>query len=161
MRTGRIDKINFAKYVIVLLLLAYVIFLMLREGGNSVTIDTIEQNILQVSEMEGMSKANMQDFKKYYGLNAAEYDGVSLYIPDDVMSVSEVLVVKVHNKSQTEAIETAMEKRLQTQKKNFEGYGAVQTKLIESAVVKTKGYYVLLVISEDADEIEIAFDKSI
>ena len=45
-----------------------------------------------------MKKGTTQDLKKYYSLNANDYEGISLYIPDDVMSVNEILVIKVKTK---------------------------------------------------------------
>lgn len=161
MRTKSVDWINVAKYGILLLLIIYIVCLVRGEGKNTTPVTTIEEKMLEQISVEGMAKATNQDLKKYYGLNASDYDGVFLYIPDDVMSVSEVLVVKVKDKSQIEAIESAMEQRLDTQKTNFEGYGAEQTKQIKSAIVKAKGYYVLLAVSEDAEQIEAVFSACI
>ena len=108
-----------------------------------------------------MYKRQSQDLKKYYGLNANDYAGTMLYIPDDVMSVNEILVVKVKDKSQVEDVEKAVEERLSTQKKSFEGYGVKQTRLLHSAIDETRGYYILLAVSKDADRIEDAFKNSI
>jgi hypothetical protein len=66
-----------------------------------------------------MKKGTTQDLKKYYSLNANDYEGISLYIPDDVMSVNEILVIKVKNESQIETVEKAVESRVNTQEKNF------------------------------------------
>ncbi|MEI3380417.1 MAG: DUF4358 domain-containing protein [Dorea sp.] len=84
-----------------------------------------------------------------------------LYIPNDVMSVNEVLVVKVKDESQIKDMEKAVQTRLDTQKKSFEGYGVEPTKLLRSAVVESKGSYTILVVSKDADKIDEAFRKSI
>ena len=108
-----------------------------------------------------MKKGTTQDLKKYYSLNANDYEGISLYIPDDVMSVNEILVIKVKNESQIETVEKAVEIRVNTQEKNFEGYGVEQTKLIHAAIIETRGHYVLLAVSKDADRIDAAFKKSI
>lgn len=161
MKNGRMDMINILKYLMVAALIAYVVFLVMREGDNTVTVDVIEKNITKAVKMDGMKKGTTQDLKKYYGLNANDYDGMMLYIPDDVMSVNEVLIIKVKDESQTESVEKAVESRVDTQEKNFEGYGVEQTKLIHSAITDTKGYYVLLAVSKDADQIDTAFKKSI
>lgn len=145
----------------VIALIAYVVFLISREGNNTVSVDTIEKNITKAVSVKGMKKGTTQDLKKYYGLNANDYDGTMLYIPDDVMSVNEILVVKVKDESQVESVEAAVEERLSTQKKSFEGYGVEQTKLLKSAIEESKGYYVLLAVSKDADSIDAAFKKSI
>ena len=42
-----------------------------------------------------------------------------------------------------------------------EGYGVEQTKLIHAAIIETRGRYVLLAVSKDADRIDAAFKKSI
>lgn len=161
MRKGRIDIINVCKYLMVIALIAYVVFLISREGNNTASVDTIEKNITKAVSVKGMKKGTTQDLKKYYGLNANDYDGTMLYIPDDVMSVNEILVVKVKDESQVEAVEAAVEGRLSTQKKSFEEYGVEQTKLLKSAIEESKGYYVLLAVSKDADSIDAAFKKSI
>lgn len=161
MKNGRLDIINILKYLMVAALIAYVVFLVRAEGDNTVTVDTIEKSITKTVKMDGMKEGTAQDLKKYYGLNANDYDGMMLYIPDDVMSVNEVLVIKVKDESQTEAVEKAVESRMDTQEKNFEGYGIEQTKLIHSAITDIRGYYVLLAVSKDADRIDEAFKKSI
>lgn len=161
MRKGRLDIINICKYLMVIALIAYVVFLISREGNNTASVDTIEKNITKTVSVKGMKKGTTQDLKKYYGLNANDYDGTMLYIPDDVMSVNEILVVKVKDESQVEAVEAAVEGRLSTQKKSFEGYGVEQTKLLKSAIEESKGYYVLLAVSKEADRIDTAFKKSI
>ena len=161
MKKHRIDLLNILKYAIVIVLLVYIGFLLSQEGGKDVSVKTIRENILAVTETKGMTKGTTQDLKKYYGLNAKDYEGVMLYVPNDVMSVNEILVIKLKDKSQAENVEKAIQKRLHTQKNSFEGYGAEQTKLINSAVTDSRGYYVLLAISKDADQIYEAFRKSI
>ena len=156
MRKGRLDIINTCKYLMVIALIAYVVLLVSGEGDNTVSVDTIQKNIEKSVSLKGM-----KDLKKYYGLNANDYAGTMLYIPDDVMSVNEILVVKVKDKSQVEDVEKAVEERLSTQKKSFEGYGVKQTRLLHSAIDETRGYYILLAVSKDADRIEAAFKNSI
>ena len=159
MKKRKIDLLNILKYGMVVVFIVYIVFLLSREGGNEVPVKTISKNILAVARQK-MKKGTTQDLKKYYRLNASDYDGVMLYIPDDVMSVNEILVVKLKDKSQAEAVEEAARKRLDTQKTSFEGYGAKQTKLINSAVLDSRGYYLLMAVSEDADSIYRAFKKS-
>ena len=57
--------------------------------------------------------------------------------------------------------EKAAEQRKKTQLDNFEGYGAEQVKLLDASIIKTKGTYVLFVISPKAETVEKAFTKSL
>ena len=72
MKNGKLDKINLLKYLMVVLLIIYVVFLMTREGDNTVSVDTIEKNITKAVKLEGMKQGTTQDLKKYYSLNANE-----------------------------------------------------------------------------------------
>lgn len=161
MKKQKMDLLNILKYTMVIVLIAYVVFLLSREGSKDVPVKTIRKNIMAVTKEKGMTEGTTQDLKKYYGLNANDYDGVILYVPNEIMSVNEILVVKLKNQSQAEIVETAAENRLDTQKKSFEGYGAAQTKLLQSSVMGTKGNYVILAVSKDADKIYEAFKKSL
>ena len=69
--------------------------------------------------------------------------------------------MKLKNQEQANEVEQAVKKRLKTQKSSFEGYGVNQTKLLNSAITETKGNYVMMVISEDAEKIFEAFKNSI
>ena len=161
MKKRKFDLINILKYAMVVVFIAYIALIVSQENTGDVPVKTISQNMLKVTNTDGMSQGTTQDLKKYYGLNANDYDGVMLYIPDDVMSVNEILVVKIKNQEQANEVEQAVKKRLKTQKSSFEGYGVNQTKLLNSAITETKGNYVMMGISEDAEKIFEAFKNSI
>ena len=83
MKNGKLDRINLLKYLMVVLLIIYVVFLVTREGDNTVSVDTIEKNITKAVKIRrNEKKAQTQDLKKYYSLNANDYEGISLYIPE-------------------------------------------------------------------------------
>ena len=70
-------------------------------------------------------------------------------------------MVKTKDENEAEAVEKAAEQRKKTQLDNFEGYGAEQVKLLDASIIKTKGTYVLFVISPKAETVEKAFTKSL
>ena len=72
MKNGKLDRINLLKYLMVVLLIIYVVFLVTREGDNTVSVETIEKNITKTVKLEGMKKGTTQDLKKYYSLNAKD-----------------------------------------------------------------------------------------
>ncbi|MEF2805832.1 MAG: DUF4358 domain-containing protein [Massilistercora timonensis] len=154
------DIIDFAKYGMIVIIIAYVVFLLMREGGDA-PLETVEKNVLEAVSTEGMEKAGTQDIKRYYGLNPEDYRGIALYLPDDVMGVNEVLIVRLADESQEEPVTEAAQKRLDTQKESFEGYGVEQTKLLNDAVLESKGDYVILIVSGKAQAGDEAFKKSL
>lgn len=159
-RTGRIDLLNIGKYGMVLVILVYVVILVVRAGGDA-PFETVEENVMKAVSTEGMEKATTQELKKYYGLNADDYEAVTLYLPNDVMGVNELLLIRLGDKSQEEQVTEAAQKRLDTQKESFEGYGVEQTKTLNSAILEARGNYVLLAVSETADAVDRAFKESL
>ncbi len=160
MKKIKLDIINILKYGMLLVIIAYVVILLAAQGGDA-PAETVKNNVLAVTDTDGMKEADVQDFKRYYGLNANDYEEVLLYLPKDVMGVDELLIVRVKGEGQTEAVKEAAEERLDTQTESFEGYGAEQTKLLKSAVLEERGSYVFMAVGEDADVAYAAFKKSL
>ena len=159
-RIRELDRIDVLKYGMVLVIFVYIIVLLVREGGDAPMAD-VEKNVLAAVSTKGMEQAGTQDLKRYYGLNANDYEDVLLYLPDDVMSVNELLIIRLKDKSQAEDVRKTAQKRLDTQRESFEGYGAEQTKLVTSAILEARGQYVFLVVGKDADKAYSAFKKSL
>ena len=160
MKRTRIDIINILKYGMLLVIIVYIAVLLAAQGGDA-PAETVKGNVLSAADTEGMQEADAQDFKRYYGLNANDYEEVILFLPKDVMGVDELLIVRVKGGSQAEAVKEAADKRLDTQTESFEGYGAEQTKLLKSAVLEERGSYVFMAVGKDADKAYAAFKKSL
>lgn len=160
MKKRKIDGINVLKYGMLLVILVYVGLLIWREGGDAPMKD-VQKKVMAVTPTDGMKRAGMQDFKRYYGLNANDYEEVLLYLPNEVMSANELLIVRLKDESQADGVLQAARERLDTQTESFEGYGASQTKLLKSAVLEEQGNYVFMIVGKDADKAYSAFKKSL
>ena len=73
------------------------------------------------------------------------------------MDAEEMLIVKLKDTSQAEAVRAAMEKRQQTQIGIYEGYAPEQLSLCENGIIDVQGNYVLYVVHPDASKIDEAF----
>lgn len=160
-RKKSINILDILRYFIVILFIIYIVILKTSKGANNIPVKTIEKNILQVAATDEMKKGSTQDLKRLYGLNANDYDGTMLYIPTDIMSVNEIIVIKLKDSAQFDSVEKALKNRIDTQLQNFDGYGVEQTKLINSAIIETKGNYMLMAIADNVDDIYKAFKKSL
>lgn len=96
--------------------------------------------------------------RRFYGLNPADYEGAVLYYPSTNMGVEELLLIKLADTAQGEAVEAAIAGRLAAQKESFDGYGVDQTDMLNNcAVVEVRGRYVLFAVSRNAQKIRQAF----
>ena len=130
-------------------------------GGNSISgadPHEVAQAVTDVIDMENMLEADNQMIKRFYGLDPSEYDGCILYYPNTNMMAEEVLIVKLKDTQQQQAVTDAIEARLQTQKNTFEGYGVEQFDLLTNhSVVEVRGNYILFVVSSNAEAAQKAF----
>ena len=99
--------------------------------------------------------------KRLYGIDPADYDGIMLKYPSTNMNVNEVFLVKLKDVKQQDQILEAVEKRLETQKNNFENYGTNQYSILKKSVTDVQGNYIMFVVNEKTDPIVKAFEKSL
>ena len=144
---------------------AAVISLIWMFGGNTVSnADPVEvaEAVVETIDMENMLEADNQLIKRFYGLDPASFEGCILYYPTTNMMAEEVLIVKLKDMSQQEQVRTAIEKRIETQKTTFEGYGVEQFELLtNNAVIEVRGNFILFIVNADSAEAQKAFLKAI
>ena len=121
---------TYIKIALVVLLLGFIVFDMRRDPISNAQIDTVEKAVVSVSDFKDASPSENRMVKRFYGLNPKDYEGAILYAPSDNMDAKELFLIKLTDVSQSDAVQDAIEERLDTQKKSFEGYGAEQTKLL-------------------------------
>ena len=144
---------------------AAVISLIWMFGGNTVSnADPMEvaEAVVETIDMENMLEADNQLIKRFYGLDPASFEGCILYYPTTNMMAEEVLIVKLKDMSQQAQVRAAIEKRIETQKTTFEGYGVEQFELLENnAVIEVRGNFILFVVNANSAEAQKAFLKAI
>lgn len=138
-----------------------VVFLMISFGGNTVSNADpadVEAAVLEQLDMTNMLKADNQLIKRFYGLDPAAFESCVLYYPTTNMMAEELLIIKLSDVSQQDAVRAAIEQRLETQKTTFEGYGVEQfAMLTENSVIEIRGNYVLFVVNASSAQAQDAF----
>lgn len=157
----KVQIIGAIRIVMVLLLIGFIISLQSGDKVSDADINDVAQAVIAQLDMSAMQESPHRNFKKFYGLNATDYEGVVLYSPVTNMDAEELLIVKLKDTSQAEAVETAINKRLETQKNSFEGYGIEQYDLLEKHVLDVRGNYILYVVHTDAAKADQAFQDSL
>ena len=114
------------RIALVVLLILFIIFLTSDGKESDASMDDVKKNVLAQVDFSSMEESTNRMFKKFYGLNAQDYEAVVLYAPITNMDAEELLIVKLKSTDQAETVTGAIEERLQTQKNSFEGYGIEQ-----------------------------------
>ena len=153
---------RFWKFIKWLLIIVLAVFLISGRLSNRISItdfSTMAKAVTEATDLTPMQEADNQMLKRLYCLDSASYDGVLLYYPTSNMGAEELLLLKMKDTSQTEEVRTAIENRLATQKKSFDGYGAAQTAMLEKSIIKVRGNYALFISAEDPESVRQAFDR--
>ena len=152
------DLYEILRWVCAALAVAAILGHSLQYRVSRADFDDVENAVVPTVLSDGMQKADAQLIKRLYGVNPADYEGCALYAPVSNMDAEELLLVKLREPSQKEALTAAVEQRLQTQKNAFDGYGAAQFALLnEHAATELCGNYVLFVVSENEAAARAAF----
>lgn len=149
------------KFVITLLIILYVAILYMVSGGSSKTFKEVEKPIKSSINTEKMKDLGVQGLKRYYGLNAADYEGVLFYRPEFNLSAEELLMIKVKEDEQVHLVVEAINKRLENRKNDFAGYAPKEVKLLEEAQISVRGKFIFLSVGENADQYKKIFSDSL
>lgn len=152
---------TYIKIALAAVLLLFVLMDVANDPDSSAEMETVAENVVKAAEFQGMEQAEGRMVKRFYGLNPKDYEGAVLYAPADNMDAHELFLVKLKDDTQKKSLRDAIEERLETQLKSFEGYGAEQTALLEKHVFLEQGNYVLYIVGEHADAARDAFVKSL
>ena len=129
---------------------AAVLFLLSKCSQNRISTaapETVIEAVTSKLDMSEMQEANNRMIKRLYGLNPDDYESCVLYYPTTNMGAEELLIVKLSDMSQQEAVRTAVERRLDTQKNSFDGYGVDQYDMLtKNCVIEVRGNYILFVV---------------
>ena len=138
-----------------------VLIVRMRAGGkiSETPFETMSEAVVASSDLSAQLEGDRQMIRRLYRLDPDEYDGVVLYYPVTNMGAEELLLVRLSDADQEEAVLAAVESRIAAQKDSFEGYGIEQMEMLEHAVIKSEGNYVLFVSAKDPDPVRRAFEE--
>ncbi len=146
------------RWVAVLGILLLIILMSMQTKQSAQPFDVVEQAVLASVDRSEMQLADNQMLKRLYGLQPSEFEACTLYYPTTNMGAEELLLIKLSDVGQQQTVTAAIEKRLETQKTSFDGYGVGQYDLLTNhSVIEVQGNYILFVVSEQAEAVRQAF----
>lgn len=162
MKSDKFPKfIPYIQIILLILLAVFITAMNQSEENSAVAFSEVEEKMEASLNLTGMSRGNNRMFKRFYGLNPSDYEDICFYAADSNMDAEELLIVKLKDNSQGEAVRAAVKKRLQTQMESFDGYGVEQYQLLEKHELVERGNYLFYVVHKDAAKAKQAFLKSL
>ncbi len=157
MKSTKIILLEVLKWLFVAALCVFLYFMLSANRESRAAFSDVQKAVISAADLTPMAEGDNQTFKRLYGLSASDYENVLLYYPTTNMGAEELLLIQLKDLSQQQAVKDAIESRLDTQKKSFDGYGVDQYAMLEKAVVEVQGNYILLVVANDPAPVRKAF----
>lgn len=130
-----------------------------QAANGELTAASIYSGIMEAlsdKELPGLIEMDSQAIESYYGLTEADYAEAACYMPMMAVHASEISVFRISDSD--DAIIAGIDKRLSDLDTTWGQYLPDQHDLVKNAKVVTNGDWVLLAVSEYADEVVEAFD---
>ena len=147
--------------LVAILVFAIAFFVFQKNTVSETPAEEVFQKVSAAVDSDKMEPSSNRFFKKYYGLNAADYEGVLFYAPVTNMDADELLVVCLKDPDQAEAVTEAILKRQADKAQTFEGYAPEQYALAEDYLLDVQGNYILFVVDPNAEAIDAAFAEAL
>ena len=143
-------------------LLAVVLAIFLtKTSGSEKPLEEVSRQAIALFENENAEESSAITLKKYYGLNADEYEDFVLYFPRSNMDAEELLILRLSDDSQADEVISALKERNLSQCNVYEGYAPAQYALCRNAIIDVQGNYILYVVHTDAARIDAAFQEAL
>ena len=161
MKSEQLKIASVMKYVVFLMVIVFVALMLLYASGSSRPFSEVSEAVSASLDTENLTEQDDAAFKRNFGLNAADYDGVMYYSSEFSISAEEVLLVRVADSSQVQEVTSAIEKRIDSRRNDFEGYAPEEVKLLDDAVQSVRGNYIFFASAPKAGEYLSVFSSSL
>lgn len=102
-----------------------------------------------------------QEAAERYEINLEDIEEGMVYRAMINIRADEIIILKAKDKSKVSRLEEALEKVYNTRYNIWKNYLPQEFEKVENHILKTKGNYLVFIISEDPEKIEEVFDKAI
>jgi len=139
-------------------LIAFITFLVLsRSGGTEKPVGDVASPVLATLGKGQMTEQSNADAAKAFGFDLSKADGLVYYENEDIMDVSELLIVKLNDAEDAESFRTAVETYIANQKNLYKNYAPEQYALLEDSILDVSGNTLFYCTAKNADALYDAF----
>ena len=133
-------------------LIAFITFLVLsRSGGTDKPVGDVASPVLATLEKGQMTEQSNADAAKAFGFDLSKAEGLVYYENEDIMDVSELLIVKLNDAEDAEGFRTAVETYIANQKNLYKNYAPEQYALLEDSILDVSGNTLFYCTAKNAD----------
>ncbi len=143
-------KYKFKELLCIFFLIVFIRVITAQTYTTYKSANEIGEELIDILNVELIYEQDENDFTDEFSFSVDEFDSVIYYSCDEVMSVQELLIVKLNNGEDTSSLVAAIEEKVSQQVDLFDNYADAQADLLKNAIVETKGNFVFYCVGENA-----------
>lgn len=144
--------------VICVVFLICFIFLISRDDSYSdKTVSEVLDAVSMEMSVDSLSEIKKNKTKKEFGIDFQEIDSFAYYASDSIMTVDELLIIKLKEGAKADSITEKIETRVKDKQVIFEGYAPEQGSLLKDYVLSVKKGFIFYAVGESATDALITF----
>lgn len=145
----------------VVLLVLFIVFISSESNISTKTADEVFDAVSKSVDISALSKQKNKRLEEEFSLSSENYEEVIYYASSSVMEVRELLIVKLKNTADKDALMSAIEKRTEEKIKLFEGYAPTEAGLLKNHILTEKNGFVFFSVCDDTAKLSAAFKSAV
>lgn len=155
-------KYLFYEIFCVAALIAFITVLcMMRSGGTEKDVEQVAAPVCKVMEQDQMVRKTNADAYKAFGFDLSKTEGIAYYANDNIMDVSEMLIIKLKDIDDAAEFKAAIESRVNDRRNLYKSYAPAQYSLLGNCIIETSGNTVFYCTAKNADKLYDAFKNAL
>ena len=136
------------KIVVAMILVLSLCLFGCGEKNTSINMEDLAQELMeQLPFTDELAEIKENVIYHLYALDSEKIEEIKVYLSSGA-TAEEIAIIKSDDVS---AVEEAVKKRVESKKKDFEGYLPEELEKLEDPVIITRGNYVILCITSDSE----------
>ncbi|MBR1761986.1 MAG: DUF4358 domain-containing protein [Eubacterium sp.] len=155
-------KYLIAEIICIIALLVFIIALCAsRSGGTKKSIEQISSPVYSAMQKGQMTKKTNADAYKEFGFDISKTEGIAYYANDNIMDVSELLIIKLQDIDDAGEFKTAIKSRVNDRRNLYKSYAPEQYSLLGNCIIESSGNTVFYCTAKNADALYDAFRNAL
>ncbi len=132
-----------------------------KKESTNVAVSDLMDRIKKEAAMKEPKEEDMKELKtaENYGISLDDVDEGKVLYSEDPKDADRIIVIKAKDESALQNIERAMTSQVISLSNTWGSNDKKEFEKVENHIVKSRGNYCIMIVSEKADEVKKIFDE--
>lgn len=155
------NKHRVVEIICVVFLVCFIALVSREDAYSDKTVAQVSQAVSAEVNMDVMTSFKKNKVKQEFGIDFAGIDSFAYYASESIMTVDELLIIKLQEGVKADGITEKIESRVKDKQVLFEGYAPEQSALLKNYVLSAKNGFIFYAVGDNAADALIVFNSAI